>query len=151
MDEELREEMAEIIEDALEDKLQDLKEELRFSLEETAQETINDSISEFFEEGIDSFLSDHQFVLKDGTIIQAKQKTKVLSPDKTVLLSCYGGLRVQDASKWNGNGEQGWALSVQTRISCWDVIYVYEDKNEAIEALEKVKDAMEQGLSLVEL
>ena len=83
-------------------------------------------------------------------MVQARPKTKVLSPDKTKLLRCYGELRVQDNSQWKG-GAEGWALSVQTRISCWEVLYVYDDKKDAVTALEKVKDAMEKGLSIVEL
>ena len=62
-------------------------------------------------------------------MIQTRQKTKVLSPDKKKLLICYGGLKVD-----------GSCLIVQTRISSWDTLYAYDSEADAIAALEKVKD-----------
>ena len=65
---------------------------------------------------------------------------KLLSPDKTKLLLCYGGLRVD-----------GRSLIVQTRISCWETIAVYQSKEDAVEALLKVKKAMDAGAVSFEL
>ena len=45
----------------------------------------------------------------------------------------------------------GTSLLIQTRISCWQDIWTYETEEEAIEALQKVNAAIEQGLSLIEL
>ena len=144
MDEEMREELSDIVESsvesaveaAFEEKLEDISWELR----EQVQDAISDNISEFFAEGIDEFLANHQFLLKDGTVIQTRQRTKVLSPDKKKLLICYGGLRVD-----------GLSLIVQTRISCWDTLYAYDSEADATAALEKVKDAIERGDALIEL
>ena len=132
MDNEMMDDLQAMLEDALED--------MREELEDKLQELISDSISEFFAEGMEEILHNHQFVLKDGTVIQPRQRTKVLSPDKTRLYPCYGGLRID-----------GTTLQVQTRISSWNNLCAYKTKEEAVEALLKIKDAMEQGLSLIEL
>ncbi len=126
--------------DDLQSMLEDALDELREEMEDSLQELISDSISEFFAEGMEEVLHNHQFVLKDGTVIQPRQKTKVLSPDKTRLYPCYGGLRID-----------GTTLQVQTRISSWNNLCAYKTKEEAVDALMKVKDAMEKGLSIIEL
>lgn len=61
-------------------------------------------------------------------------------PYKSKLLICYGGLRVDGSS-----------LMIQTRISSWEDIAYYQSREEAIEALLKVKNAMESGVSTFEL
>ena len=132
MDNEMMDDLQSMLEDALED--------MREEMEDRLQELISDSISEFFAEGMEEILHNHQFVLKDGTVIKPRQRTKVLSPDKTRLYPCYGGLRID-----------GTTLQVQTRISSWNPLCAYKTKEEAVEALLKIKDAMEQGLSLIEL
>lgn len=132
MDSEMMDDLQSMLEDALED--------MREELEDRLQELISDSISEFFAEGMEEVLHNHQFVLKDGTVIQPRQKTKVLSPDKTRLYPCYGGLRID-----------GTTLQVQTRISSWNNLCAYKTKEEAVDALMKVKDAMEKGLPIIEL
>ena len=126
--------------DDLQSMLEDALDELREEMEDRLQELISDSISEFFAEGMEEILHNHQFVLKDGTVIQPRQRTKVLSPDKTRLYPCYGGLRID-----------GTTLQVQTRISSWNPLCAYKTKEEAVEALLKIKDAMESGISLIEL
>lgn len=132
MDSEMMDDLQVLLEDALED--------MQEVLEDKLQELISDSISEFFAEGMEEVLQNQQFALKDGTVIQPRQRTKVLSPDKTRLYPCYGGLRID-----------GTTLQVQTRISSWNNLCAYKTKEEAVEALLKIKDAMEQGLSLIEL
>lgn len=132
MDSEMMDDLQAMLDDALED--------MREELEDKLQELISDSISEFFAEGMEEVLHNHQFVLKDGTVIQPRQRTKVLSPDKTRLYPCYGGLRID-----------GTTLQVQTRISSWNNLCAYKTKEEAVEALLKIKDAMENGVSLIEL
>ena len=132
MDNEMMDDLQAMLEDALED--------MREEMEDRLQELISDSISEFFAEGMEEILHNHQFVLKDGTVIQPRQKTKVLSPDKTRLYPCYGGLRID-----------GTTLQVQTRISSWNNLCAYKTKEEAVDALMKVKEAMEKGLSIIEL
>ena len=132
MDNEMMDDLQSMLEDALED--------MREEMEDKLQELVSDSISDFFAEGMEEVLHRHQFVLKDGTVIQPRQRTKVLSPDKTRLYPCYGGLRID-----------GTTLQVQTRISSWNPLCAYKTKEEAVEALLKVKNAMEQGLSIIEL
>ena len=126
--------------DDLQAMLEDVLDELREEMEDKLQELVSDSISDYFAEGMEEVLHSHQFVLKDGTVIQPRQRTKVLSPDKTRLYPCYGGLRID-----------GTTLQVQTRISSWNNLCAYKTKEEAVQALLKVKDAMEQGLSIIEL
>lgn len=136
MDKDMLDDIRDAIEEATEDAMDDVMDEL----EERIQELVSDSISDFFAEGMEEVLHNHSFTLKDGTIIQPRQRTKVLSPDKTRLYPCYGGLRID-----------GTTLQVQTRISSWNPLCAYKTKEEAVQALLKVKDAMEQGLSIIEL
>ena len=140
----IEEKVKEAIESALEDKMDDLADEIADQMEDRIRdivdEAVSDSITEYFSEGIEQFFSNHQLVLKDGTTLRMRQKTRVMSPDKKKVLICYGGMRVD-----------GKALLIQTRISCWERIYFYETEKEAIEALQKVNAAIEQGLSLIEL
>ena len=149
--------MLEELSDRLEEKLNDtflddISDEIADRLEERIDEAISDSASEFFAEGIEEFLEAHQFVLRDGTIVQSRQRTKVLSPDKKKLLNCYGGLRVENAEKYSRNSAQkGWGLAVQTRISSWELIGVYEHEADAIAALMKVENAIVEGAVVVEL
>ena len=139
------------IQDMIESAVTDSKEEIADMLEDRIGEAINDSISEFFGEGLETFLATHPLVLRDGTVVSSKQQTKVLSPDKKKLLNCYGGLTVEDTTKWNGVLPKGWGLRVQTRISCWELLYVYETESQATEALVKVQKAIEAGEPLIAL
>ena len=133
---EIRECIQEAIEDALEDKLEDLADEIRDLVEEVSY----DFVSEAFEEGIEQYLADHEFKLSDGTIIQSRPMTKVMNPDKTKVLICYGGLRVD-----------GCSLVVQTAISRWESLYYFETTEAAVEALKKVTEAIGQKVPLIEL
>ena len=148
MDDELLEAMEEkirdAIESALEEKMGDLADEiadeLEGRLEDIIDAAVNDSIIEYFSEGIEEFLSNHQLMLKDGTTLQMRQKTRVMSPDKKKVILCYGGMRVDRKS-----------LQVQTRISCWETLWTFETEEAAVEALRKVSAAIDQGISLIEL
>lgn len=125
-----------LIEDAVENAMEDTLDEM----EDRMQDIISDSISEFFAEGMEEVLRNHSFILKDGTVIKPRERTKVLSPDKTRLFPCYGGLRID-----------GTTLQVQTRISSWNPLHTYKTREEATQALLQIKDAMEKGLSIIEL
>ena len=96
--------------------------------------------SSFFSEGIEEFLSSHQLALKDGTILQMKQKMRAMTPDKKRVLICYGGMRVV-----------GTSLQIQTRISCWETFWNYETEEQAIAALQKMNAAIDRGLSMIEM
>ena len=140
----IEEKVQEAIKSALEDKIEDLSDEIADHMEdrihEITDEAVNDSIAEFFSEGIEQFMSSHQLETKDGMTLQMRQKTRVMSPDKKKVLICYGGMRVD-----------GKTLMIQTRISCWTDLCSYETEAQAIEALQKVNAAIEQGLSFIEL
>lgn len=124
--------------------LDTIMDELSCRIEDLLVDQIGDAVAgavhEAFPEVLNESFSDFEFVLTDGTIVRPKQHMKLLSPDKSKLLLCYGGLRV------DGN-----TLVVQTRISCWENIAYYNSSEEAIEALIKVKNAMEADLSVYEL
>ena len=133
---EIRDCIEEVLESALEEKLEVLADDMRDAIEEVSY----DSVSEAIEEGIEQFLSDHEFKLSDGTIIQSRPMTKVMNPDKTKVLICYGGLRVD-----------GCSLVVQTAISRWESLYSFESPEVAVDALKTITEAMEQRVSLIEL
>ena len=59
---------------------------------------------------------------------------------------------MEDTTKWNGFGvPKGYGLSVQTRISSWELIHVYATEKEATDALVAVNEAIESGKSLIAL
>lgn len=127
--EDIMEELSSHIEDMLEDVLADQVESaVACALQDVLPEALNESFSDF------------EFVLADGTIARPRQHMKLFSPDKSKLLLCYGGLRVDGSS-----------LMVQTRISSWEEIAHYQSREEATETLVKVKNAMESNLTLFEL
>ncbi|WP_027217159.1 hypothetical protein [Butyrivibrio fibrisolvens] len=139
MDESALEKIVSAVTDAVESAVEDSIGVLTSEFEGSVG-SVSDNISEIFAEGLDQFMSDHQFVLRDGTIVKACNKTRVMSPDKKKVLTCYGGLRVD-----------GKTLMVQTRISCWDALCNYQTEEEVVEALQKVNDAIEQSTTLIEL
>lgn len=125
--------MMDTISDTIESVLEDIIED---SLEDSVIIALQDSLPDALSES----LSDFEFVLNDGTVVRPRQYMKLLSPDKSKLLLCYGGLRVD-----------GCCLNVQTRICCWETIAVYQNREDALDALLKVKNAMETGASSFEL
>ena len=140
--------LREAVESALDDRIDELSDHIRDVVDETVSRVMSEAIAE----GIEGYLSSHQFILQDGTVLQARQKSKILSPDKKKLFICYGGARVDDTSKWSGSHfPAGWSLNIQTQISTWESIYVYEKEADAVDALKKVCMAMEQGVPLIEL
>ena len=77
---------------------------------------------------------------------------RLTSPDKTKVLLCYGGLRVEDTSKFSGTHyPAGWGLAIQTRVDSWEPIFIYDSKEKAVSALEKVNKAMNDGLDSFDL
>ena len=126
---ELMDEMAARIEDAVESAVED---QVSGAIIDAVQESLPEVMGECF--------ADFEFVLPNGTIVRPRQYMKLLSPDKTKLLLCYGGLKVD-----------GTTLLVQTRVSCWEAVAVYPGKDEAVEALLKVKSAMDAKQDMLEL
>lgn len=125
----IMEELSSRLEDLIEDALVD-------QIDSAVTCAVQDAMSEALSES----LSDFEFILKDGTVVRPKPRMKVFSPDKSKLLICYGGLRVDGSS-----------LMIQTRASSWDYIAHYPSKEEAIKALVNVKNAMESGVAMLEL
>ena len=140
----IEEKVLEAVREAIEEKMDDfsdsIAEELDGRLQDIIEEAVNDSIIESFSEGIEEFLSSHQLALKDGTILQMKQKMRAMTPDKKRVLICYGGMRVV-----------GTSLQIQTHISCWETFWNYETEEQAIAALQKMNAAIDRGLSMIEM
>ncbi|MBQ7866113.1 MAG: hypothetical protein IJ350_07045 [Clostridia bacterium] len=126
---ELMDEMAARIEDAVESAVED---QVADAVVNAVQDTLPEVMGECF--------ADFEFMLPNGTIVRPRQYMKLLSPDKTKLLLCYGGLKVD-----------GTTLLVQTRVSSWEAIAVYPSQDEAVEALLTVKSAMDAHQDMLEL
>ena len=118
--------------------------ELADALELAVTDKLESVIHNALPEALQEFFGDSEVVLKDGTVVKPRQHMMLMSPDKTKYLSCYGGLRVDETSL-------GPALIVQTRISSWELIARYSNKEEAVADLLKVKKAMHDGMSMLEL
>lgn len=121
----------------LSDRLEEMLEDICF---DAMEDHITNTIQDMLPEAISEALSNYEFVLPDGTVARPKQQMKLMSPDKTRMVVCHGGLRVD-----------GRTLVVQTRISSWESIACYQSREEAIEALGRVKNAMEANVPVFEL
>ena len=108
----------------LSSRLEDMIEEI---LVDQVENAVTCAVQDVFEEALHTSLSRFEFVLADGTIVRHRQFAKILSPDKTKMLLCYGGFRVD-----------GSTLIVQTSTTCWESIAIYKNKEEATKALKKV-------------
>ena len=129
-----------------------LAEELadQFDLDEVVDNALSSALPDILRESLEECLTDYRFILPDGTQVTPRQRLRLMSPDKTKQLLCYGGLRVSDTSRWN-HLPDGWALEIQTRPCSWEFIHVYPTKEDAVAALEKVSAAMEAGQTLLRL
>ena len=125
------------IEDAVEIAVTDA---IESSLESVVSESVESIISESVSEAVKECFENFDFKLPDGTLVVSKRYMKLLSPNKTKQLLCYGGLRVD-----------GKSLMVQTGIGRWEEIAVYDSKEEAKEALLKVKNAIDSGFETFDL
>lgn len=125
----LMDEMAERIEDAVENAVAD-----------QVEDAVTCAMQNMLPEVMGECFADFEFVLPNGTIVRPRSCTKVLSPDKSRLLMCYGGVKVD-----------GTTLMVQTRASSWERVAGYRSREEAVEALMKVKNAMDAHVDTLEL
>ena len=119
---------------------EDIIDDMTNRVEDIVEDAVTCALQDILPEALSDCFTDFEFILTDGTIVKPKQHMKLFSPDKSKLLLCCGGLRVD-----------GTSLMVQTRISCWESIATYPSREEAIEALVKVHKAMEDNLSVFEL
>ncbi|MBQ8288384.1 MAG: hypothetical protein IJX76_06390 [Clostridia bacterium] len=127
--------------DELVDEMEDrLREMIEDAVSEALDDQMEDVVTCAVQDAIEDALSRLEFVLSDGTQVRSKQPTYVLSPDKSKLLCCRGGLRVD-----------GTCLMVQAGVSCWRDIACYPSREEAIQAMEKVKNAMLAHKEIIEL
>lgn len=120
------------IQDAVENAMTDVVEDLIGNIGDSVQASVQNAI----ENMLDSF----EFTLPNGVKVTPIKKLTVTSPDKTRMFVCYGGLKVD-----------GLTLLVQTRVDCWQPIYVYKTQEDAIQALDKVKKAMIDGIDFLDL
>ena len=134
-DEDLQE-IESIITEAVESVFEDRMEELEDNLRDVIEEAVNDAIEDYFPGGIEEFLLGQ----REGDGLQPIKRTRVMSPDKSKVLVCIGGLKVD-----------GKTLVIQTGINSWQSLCWFETEEEALEALKKVSDAIEAGVSLIEL
>lgn len=146
-------EIKEIVEDVLDDLKNDLEASIRDAIEDATsdmkddltdeiEDIIEDTISNYFPEILANCLSDMEFCMKDGTVVRPVQRKRVMlvSPDKSKMLECHGGLKVD-----------GCTLIIKTGVNSWHDIAVYRSREEAVEALQRVKDAMLSGVEIFEL
>lgn len=138
---ELAEKIASNLESSIEDAVEiAVTEAVEASVEDVVSNAVDAVLSEAVSEAVKECFENFDFKLPNGTVVIAKRYMRLLSPNKTKQLLCYGGLKVD-----------GKSLMVQTRISCWEEIAVYNNKEEAKEALLKVKNAIDAGLETFEL
>ncbi len=120
-----------------------MAEQLSVELADALECVVNDSLENIIHNALPVALQEcfgnFEFILKDGTVVRPRQHMMLLSPDKTQYISCYGGLRIHNST-----------LMVQTQICSWDAIQ-FGSKEEATEALLKVKNAMDANLPTFEL
>jgi hypothetical protein len=127
--------------DALSERLSEqLEEILENAVADQIEDAVMCAVQDVFDEALHSSLSRFEFVLENGTVVRPRQLMRVVSPDKSRMLLCYGGLRVD-----------GQSLQVQTGAVIWQEIAYYATREQAIEALQKVKDAMMADAPICEL
>lgn len=118
--------------------------ELKEEMENILQDALSDTLPEIVRESLQDFFAAYVFRLPDGTTVAPRERLKLLSPDKTKQLVCMGGFRVSDAGRFS-SCPKGWALEVQTRVSSWENLHIWPEKAQAVAALEKASQAMEEG------
>lgn len=109
----------------------EISEKLESVIEDLIADQVESAVQDVLEEALHASLSRFEFVLKDGSIVRPRQVAKIISPDKTKMLPCYGGFRVD-----------GLCLIVQTSATCWERIAEYKSKDEAVNALNRVIEAL---------
>lgn len=126
--------------DELSDRLESMIEDaVSDQVEDAVTSAIEDNLPDALEEALNDWFSNLEFVLKDGTIVRQRPRMSLLYPDKSRLMPCYGGLYVT-----------GTRLMVQIASCSWDGI-AFPTKEDALAALEKIKNAINDGVTLLEL
>lgn len=85
-------------------ELDELMDEMVARIEDAVESAVEDQVTDrgqcragYAAGGHGECFADFEFVLPGGTIVRPRQYMKLLSPDKTKLLLCYGGLKVKSA------------------------------------------------------
>ena len=97
------------------------------------------ALEDILSDALNETLSNFEFVLPNGTVVRQRPRMKLLYPDKSKLMPCYGGLYIH-----------GTCLMVQIEPSFWDGID-FPTKEDALAALDKIKNAMNDEVTLLEL
>ncbi len=117
-----------------------IEDAIEYAIQDAVEDSVNCAVQDALEGALGEALSDLEFTLRDGTVVTPKKKMKLLSPNKSKLLLCYGGLRAD-----------GKCLCVQTRSCSWENIAEYPTHEEAVADLLRVKKAMDDGMDSFEL
>ena len=140
MDENEKLDVDEIL-DGMEDRLREMIEDsVTVALEDAVEYAVQDAVTGAINNAVDEIVSRLEFALQDGAFAGRRRYTYVLSRGKSKMLCCRGGLRVD-----------GTCLMIQEGLTRWSDIARYSTRDEALEALDKVKNAMLEHKEIIEL
>ena len=140
MDENEKLDVDEIL-DGMEDRLREMIEDsVTVALEDAVEYAVQDAVTGAINNAVDEIVSRLEFALQDGAFAGRRRYTYVLSRGKSKMLCCRGGLRVD-----------GTCLMIQEGLTRWSDIARYSTREEALEALDKVKNAMLEHKEIIEL
>ena len=140
MDENEKLDVDEIL-DGMEDRLREMIEDsVTVALEDAVECAVQDAVTGAINNAVDEIVSRLEFALQDGAFAGRRRYTYVLSRGKSKMLCCRGGLRVD-----------GTCLMIQEGLTRWSDIARYSTREEALEALDKVKNAMLEHKEIIEL
>ena len=142
----LRGELEEIAKSAAREIAEEVAEdEAQSAAEDAVENAFDDRIEDAVADAVEAYLESHERRLPDGTVVEPRKETMILSPDKTNLIKCRGSVKV---FRWGHRGEG--QLMIYTGASNTDNIY-FATYDEAVAAFNKVKEGIEAGVSVVEL
>ena len=140
MDENEKLDVDEIL-DGMEDRLREMIEDsVTVALEDAVECAVQDAVDGAVNNAVEEIVSRLEFLLQDGAFAGRRRYTYVLSRGKSKMLCCRGGLRVD-----------GTCLMIQEGLTRWSDIARYSTREEALEALDKVKNAMLEHKEIIEL
>ncbi len=144
----LADELRDAVEDAVQDAVSD-------AVEDAVESAVEDAVDEYLASALREALTELEFHLSDGTVVCQRPMLRILSPDRSRQLVCWGGLRINEKIIRKGPNvppiHDGWRFELQTAPSRWEVLAHYPEKEQALAALAKVKAAQDAGLASVEL
>ena len=127
--------------DGMEDRLREMIEDaVTCALEDAVEYAVGDAVTGAVNNAVEEIVSRLEFALQDGAFAGRRRYTYVLSRGKSKMLCCRGGLRVD-----------GTCLMIQEGLTRWSDIARYSTREEALEALAKVKNAMLEHKEIIEL